>query len=225
VKKAIFAAVAAWTLVSLIGCNHRSNVDSLQPVQAELKPMQQSWRGILPCADCEGIETSLFLEKDGSWVMNLHYLGTADKNASFATYGTWARTADKLVLTDAQGEKSYYHVKGNALEMLDSEGQPVASQFNRTLTPVTASLPVTPMAMRGMYSAGQFTDCSTGQRLAVVSNAQLEHDYSAMGVTGNRPLLLTMDAHYTMQVKSGSKIKAIAADKAIAFSTNEKCGD
>ena len=69
--------------------------------QAELTPMQQSWRGVLPCADCEGIETSLFLEKDGTWVMNERYQGVRREPSSFGSYGTWARTADKLVLTDA----------------------------------------------------------------------------------------------------------------------------
>lgn len=49
---------------TLMGCNNRAEVDTLSPAQAaELKPMPQSWRGVLPCADCEGIETSLFLEK------------------------------------------------------------------------------------------------------------------------------------------------------------------
>lgn len=153
VRTAILSVAAACTLFALIGCNNRAEVDALQPAQAaELKPMQQSWRGVLPCADCEGIETSLFLEKDGTWVMNERYQGVREEPSSFASYGTWARTADKLVLTDSNGEKSYYRAKGNALEMLDREGNPVASQLNYTLVPVTASLPVTPMPLRGMYT-------------------------------------------------------------------------
>lgn len=76
VKKAIVTAMAVISLFTLMGCNNRAEVDTLSPAQAaELKPMPQSWRGVLPCADCEGIETSLFLEKDGTWVMNERYLG------------------------------------------------------------------------------------------------------------------------------------------------------
>ena len=72
VKKAIVTAMAVISLFTLMGCNNRAEVDTLSPAQAaELKPMPQSWRGVLPCADCEGIETSLFLEKDGTWVMNI----------------------------------------------------------------------------------------------------------------------------------------------------------
>ena len=72
VKKAIVTAMAVISLFTLMGCNNRAEVDTLSPAQAaELKPMPQSWRGVLPCADCEGIETSLFLEKDGTWVMSV----------------------------------------------------------------------------------------------------------------------------------------------------------
>ncbi len=103
VRTAILSVAAACTLFALIGCNNRAEVDALQPAQAaELKPMQQSWRGVLPCADCEGIETSLFLEKDGTWVMNERYQGVREEPSSFASYGTWARTADKLVLNRQQ---------------------------------------------------------------------------------------------------------------------------
>ncbi len=72
------------------GCNNRAEVDTLSPAQAaELKPMPQSWRGVLPCADCEGIETSCSSKKDGTWVMNERYLGAREEPSSFASYGTW----------------------------------------------------------------------------------------------------------------------------------------
>jgi Uncharacterized lipoprotein NlpE involved in copper resistance, COG3015 len=121
VKKAILSLLAGCTLFALFGCNNRGDTEMVQPTQIEeLKPMHQSWRGVLPCADCEGIETSLFLEKDGSWVMNQRYLGGKGPVA-FGSYGNWARTADKLILTDTQGEKTWFRAKGDALEMLDRE--------------------------------------------------------------------------------------------------------
>ena len=78
-----------------------------------------------------------------------------------------ARTADKLVLTNSKGEKSYFRAKGDKLEMLDRNGSPIQSPLNYTLEPVKASLPTTPMVMRGMYlymaDAATFTDCATGK--------------------------------------------------------------
>nr|WP_168216408.1 MULTISPECIES: envelope stress response activation lipoprotein NlpE [Citrobacter] len=230
VKTAILSVVAACTLFSLIGCNNRTEVEVLQPTRAaELKPMQQSWRGILPCADCEGIETSLFLEKDGTWVMNERYQGVRDEPSSFASYGTWARTADKLVLTDSKGEKSYYRAKGEALEMLDREGNPIESQFNYTLQPVSASLPVTPMPMRGMYfymaDAAIFTDCATGKRMPVANNAQLERDYLAARAENGQSVLLTLEAHFTLESNpdTGEKVKTLMVDKDAKFIPGKAC--
>ena len=229
-KKALWSALAVSTLFALFGCNNRSETQVLQPTQTEeLKPMQQSWRGILPCADCEGIETSLFLEKDGTWVMNERYQGVRDEPSSFASYGTWARTADKLVLTDSKGEKSYYRAKGEALEMLDREGNPIESQFNYTLQPVSASLPVTPMPMRGMYfymaDAAIFTDCATGKRMPVANNAQLERDYLAARAENGQSVLLTLEAHFTLESNpdTGEKVKTLMADKDAKFIPGKAC--
>ena len=231
-KKTLLSAMAAFTLFALIGCNNRSDVDVIQPTQvAELKPMQQSWRGILPCADCEGIETSLFLETDGTWVMNERYQGVREEPSSFASYGTWARTADKLVLTDSQGEKSYYRAKGEALEMLDREGNPIESQFNYTLAPVKSSLPVTPMAMRGMYfymaDAATFTDCATGKRVSVASNAELERGYLAARGASEKPVLLSVEGHFTLEANPDTHepVKTLMADKEIKFIPGKSCTD
>lgn len=231
-KKTLLSAMAAFTLFALIGCNNRSDVDVIQPTRvAELTPMQQSWRGILPCADCEGIETSLFLEKDGTWVMNERYQGVREEPSSFASYGTWARTADKLVLTDSQGEKSYYRAKGDALEMLDREGNPIESQFNYTLAPVKSSLPVTPMAMRGMYfymaDAATFTDCATGKRVSVASNAELERGYLAARGASEKPVLLSVEGHFTLEANpdTDEPVKTLMADKEIKFIPGKSCTD
>ena len=228
-KSAIFSVVAASALFVLMGCHNRAEMEVLEPTQAEaLQPMQQSWRGVLPCADCEGIETSLFLEKDGTWVMNQHYQG-AKAPSTFASYGTWARTADKLVLTDTAGEKRYFRAKGEGLEMLDMQGNPIVSQFNYTLAPITAALPATPMAMRGMYfymaDAAIFTDCATGKKVSVANNAQLERDYAAARGNDTKPVLLTVDGHFTLQANpdSGEKIKTLVPDRDARFEAGKNC--
>lgn len=231
VKKAILAVMAGCTLFTLFGCNHRGEFETVQPTQVEeLKPMQQSWRGVLPCADCEGIETSLFLEKDGSWVMNQRYLGGKAPSV-FGSYGNWARTADKLILTDTHGDKTYFRAKGEALEMLDQQGSPIRSQLNYTLQPVKAALPATPMAMRGKYmymaDAAVFTDCATGKQVAVASNAQLERDYAAARGTETKPILLVVEGHFALEPNpdTGAAQKVLVTNNKGKFSANKECDD
>lgn len=228
-KKAILSLAAVMTLFGLMGCNNRGEVQTVSPAALqELEPMQQSWRGVLPCADCEGIDTSLFLEKDGTWVMNQSYKG--GKAASdFAAYGSWARTADKLVLTDVRGEKRYFHARGDALELLDSEGNPIQSQLNYTLQPVKASLPTTPMAMRGMYlyyaDAAVFTDCATGKIVPVNNNAQLEEKFGLVRRDDSKAVLLEVEGHFTQMpnMDTGVMEKTLVADKNATFIPGKDC--
>ena len=229
-KKIVLSAVAACSLFILYGCNHRGEGEMLQATAiTELKPMEQSWRGVLPCADCEGIETSLFLEKDGTWIMNERYQGVSREPSSFASYGTWARTADRLVLTDSKGEKSWYRVTGERLEMLDRSGNPIHSTLNYTLESVKASLPTTPMTMRGMYfymaDAATFTDCATGKRVMVANNAQLERGYMAARGADNGPVLMMAAGHFTYDANpdSGEPVKTLRVDKDIQFVPGKDC--
>ena len=191
-KKALLSALAVTSLFALFGCNNRSETQVLQPTQnEELKPMQQSWRGVLPCADCEGIETSLFLQKDGTWVMNRALPG-GERTVCLLHLTEHGRVRlMKLVLTDTTGDKTFFRAKGEGMEMLDREGNPIESQFNYTLAPVKATLPATPMAMRGMYfymaDAAIFTDCATGKKVSVANNAQLERDYAVARGNDSKP--------------------------------------
>ena len=75
VKKAIVTAMAVISLFTWMGCNNRAEVDTLSPAQAaELETMPQSWRGVLRVLIAKESKP-LFLEKDGTWVMNERYLG------------------------------------------------------------------------------------------------------------------------------------------------------
>lgn len=218
-------------LFALPGCNNRSDEPLQNPGQDErLQPMPQSWRGVLPCADCQGIETSLFLNQDGTWVKNERYIKAPKGDVILASWGTWARTAEKLVLSDSRGGKTYYGVKGKKLEMLRQDGTPIASGLNYTLEPVKASLPKTPMTMRGMYvymaDAAVFTDCATGKKLPVDNTLQLEQGYTAVEGS-SRPVLLQIEAHLTVAANpdTGKPETTLVPDGKGTFAAGKNCND
>lgn len=47
------------------------------------KIVDQTYNSILPCADCSGIDTTILVNQDGSYVMEQSYQGTSDDNRSF----------------------------------------------------------------------------------------------------------------------------------------------
>lgn len=115
------------------------------------------------------------------------------------------------------------------LEMLDREGNPIESQFNYTLEPAKSSMPMTPMTLRGMYfymaDAATFTDCATGKRFIVANNAELERGYLAARGNSEKPVLLSVEGHFTLEANpdTGAPTKVLAPDTAGKFYPNHDC--
>lgn len=220
-KKYLLSLATVVALISLLGCHHRSDAPE---AMVPLKPMQQSYSGVVPCANCKGIEMSLFLDKDGSWVRTMRYLGGKGAG-SYSDYGTWERTAEKLMLKDSKGQKTWFQPHDDALEMLDVNGNPIDSPFNHTLKAVSAPLPTTPIAMKGMYrymaDTATFKDCATSRTFLMDSNAQLERGYSG----STEPVLVELNAHfiYDENPDTGAPFKALRADGDGHFRPGKNC--
>ena len=96
---------------------------------------ETAWLGVLPCADCDGIQTRLQLHGEGGerrYELEETYLGAAGDNV-FVTEGDWVletRRGDGVEATvyrlDPQGPDRWFELQPDgALEMLDGEGRPL----------------------------------------------------------------------------------------------------
>ncbi|WON75964.1 envelope stress response activation lipoprotein NlpE [Serratia sp. UGAL515B_01] len=226
-QKIIIALLLVAGGLSLLGCNNQ-----YQPKELSLQPMQQSYQGVLPCADCSGLDTSLFLDEDGTFVLQEIYRDTKEGDKTFASYGKWARTADKLVLTNADGEKRYFRPVGKDLQMLDQNGLPIESKLNYVLSAVSKPLPKTPMPLTGLYTymadAAVFQDCATGRTFPVVNNIALEKGYLQARVAPGEPVFLMLNGHFSVQpsMEEGLMQKALVPEPEgkIVFDRNKDCG-
>jgi copper homeostasis protein (lipoprotein) len=224
VKKITIALFLAAGALSLLGCNNQ-----YQPKEQPLQAMQQSYQGVLPCADCGGLDTSLFLDEDGTFVLQETYRDTKDGDQTFADYGKWARTADKLVLTDSRGDKRYFRPAGKSLEMLDQSGAVIESKLNYRLDPVEKALPKTPMALKGSYTymadAAVFKDCATGKTFPVDNTIALEQGYAKAYKTPGEPVFLTLNGHFSVQpsMEEGLTEKALVPDGKLVFDRSKNC--
>jgi len=81
------------------------------------------YKGTMPCADCEGIETTIELRNDQTYVAHYKYLGEGDAN-EFIDEGTftWAVTGSIITL-ESESETSQYKVEKNRLILLTQEGE------------------------------------------------------------------------------------------------------
>ncbi|EGA70552.1 putative lipoprotein [Vibrio sinaloensis DSM 21326] len=80
--------------------------------------------GILPCADCSGIETRISLNHDDSYQIEQTYLGKQD--GYFISQGqlSWNEAGNTVILEQESGANQYF-VGENVLFKLDINGQRV----------------------------------------------------------------------------------------------------
>ncbi|MFN4286301.1 MAG: copper resistance protein NlpE [Lacibacter sp.] len=82
-----------------------------------------TYKGVLPCADCEGIETELMLHKDSTYMLRQTYLGKAAAPV-VNTDGNWVWVdGNTIELLGIKNAPSKYHVGENKLFQLDAEGK------------------------------------------------------------------------------------------------------
>lgn len=88
-----------------------------------------TYSGILPCADCPGIETVVTLSSDGTYQRSMFYLEEAVSplvdNGSFS----WDESGNRIALDIGSDQVEQYQVEENQLSRLDIEGQRITGNL------------------------------------------------------------------------------------------------
>ena len=122
----------ATCLVVITGCNApQENHDQIENGGTKIENTSENsnfygtYEGTLPAADCEGIKTTLTLNKDKTYILRSEYIGEGEKSATFESKGHYNLINGNLIelsLTSSN-EKSYYKIlDGSKLMLSDKEG-------------------------------------------------------------------------------------------------------
>lgn len=84
-----------------------------------------TYRGTLPCADCEGIKTKLTLYRDDTYRRTIEYVGRNERVFTDEGSFRWSETGNKISIDNLDGSRQNYQVGENFLVHLDRQGQPV----------------------------------------------------------------------------------------------------
>ena len=107
----------------------------------DARALAGTWTGLLPCADCPGIDETLVLDADGGFVLTDTYRERPD--ATFVTQGTWALEAEGRHVRLDPGNKDdadrLFAIESgsgsgsDALVRLDPAGKRIDSPFDMRL--------------------------------------------------------------------------------------------
>ncbi len=91
---------------------------------------QGAYTGIVPCADCEGIETTILLNKNMTYNFTTKYLGKKDASATElkGTFG-WNKEGNTITLSGIKNTPSQYLVGENKLFQLDMNGKRITGNL------------------------------------------------------------------------------------------------
>lgn len=84
------------------------------------------YSGILPCADCEGLQTTLTLSEDMNFSRVIVYLGKEGNNQTDIGRFSLDKSGSIVMLQGLHTSPSYYRIGKNSLTQLDLQGNPVS---------------------------------------------------------------------------------------------------
>ncbi|KGD66304.1 hypothetical protein Y5S_00776 [Alcanivorax nanhaiticus] len=143
-KKALIAGLAAAVLA---GCQSQQPVDE-EPVVINPTAQKAVYSGMLPCADCSGIRTTLTLYRDQfdaptRFQLREEYLQGSKVGLTAVERGDWAlenrihndRQMDLYIINPEtpDAKRQYLRDAVNAVEQLDQDGNIIESNLNYRL--------------------------------------------------------------------------------------------
>jgi len=119
------------------GCAHYAqsgDAAAARPVSAGDNSMvsldwEGVYRGVLPCADCRGIETEVTVEQGGRAIVRRTYAGKSERVFTEEGRLTWDAKGRTIAIRLKDGDVSHYLVGENRLVMLDREGNRITGQL------------------------------------------------------------------------------------------------
>jgi len=83
------------------------------------------YTGVLPCADCDGIETTITLTPDMKFSRVMRYLGKQGNDATEIGGYNLDKSGKIVMLQVSAGTPGYYQLGENSLTQLDMQGKPI----------------------------------------------------------------------------------------------------
>ncbi|MCK9507663.1 MAG: copper resistance protein NlpE N-terminal domain-containing protein [Pigmentiphaga sp.] len=192
-------------------------------------PQALSYRGVMPCADCENQHITLTLLPDWTWRMRRVYQYAGGKPPlSIVTTGAWERGPDDANRVTLRGDRYENYqlqwVDGNRLKWLSQRGEPIPSALNAFLTQQFELDPIADvMPLRGKVSPQgsgiQFAVCGQGKAYPVSAQQQgraLQDNYQRLRIAPGTPVLMWVNGRFAME---GSPAQQVLIVESISTGT------
>jgi len=110
-------------ILLVAGCKSQNSVPyTIGDTSANALDWEGQYQAILPCADCEGMATTISLNKDGKYLKSTRYLGKSGKELVEKGKFKWNDAGSRIFLSGIKSGPNQFLVGENQLFQLDMEG-------------------------------------------------------------------------------------------------------
>lgn len=117
--------LSAFMFLIIIGCS--SAPETIPDNKQTTFLTNGIWLGMLPCADCEGIDYQLNLKNDFTFKQKSAYKGKSEE--LFIDEGNWSFVSDSIISVDGSDDRKLFLVTSKDLILLDQDGNRIESDF------------------------------------------------------------------------------------------------
>lgn len=209
------------------------------PVPARPLPrlaLPATFRGLLPCADCEGIRHRLDLWPDGVFHLHREWLGGAGGRLARGEVGRWHADAGRgAILLEGPGDtpRFWQVLAADRLRQMDLKGEPIDSALDYDLHS-NGGLELTELGdatLAGMLTyqadAAVFVECLTGRPYPVAAERDyltLERSYLEARASPGAPLLVQVEGGLAMRpAMEGPDRPSLVVDRFIEALPDKTC--
>lgn len=121
-------------IIAFASCKKQAVTDK-QAAVAEIHNAKNSldyvgtYKGILPCADCNGLEVELVINENSTFCIKTKYEGRGDKVFMQKGSFTWNEKGNTIILTDIKNAPNQYFVGEKRLTQLDLSGKKITGSL------------------------------------------------------------------------------------------------
>lgn len=87
-----------------------------------------TYKGVLPCADCEGMETIIELKSDSTYSRVIKYLGKKENSFTASGKWTWINGSTISLGSIKEGPNQYFVAEGKLIQ-LDMSGKRITGEL------------------------------------------------------------------------------------------------
>lgn len=122
-------------ILLFMACSSPTTTTTTSPTTADNSRNALDWAGtytgITPCADCEGIQTSLQLNQDKTYLLRTRYMGSSDAVKTRRGNFTWNEAGNTVTLGSLPAEEAatQYKIGENSVTQLDRTGALIGGEL------------------------------------------------------------------------------------------------